>query len=67
MNIKIEMVEKKLLEWIVLIAITKFSSLKPNIRESVINLTKATTWPNRAWFQYEIYALFLKNIKCSNI
>ena len=25
---------------------------------SIIDLTKATTWPTRAWFRYEVYALF---------
>lgn len=34
---------------------------------SVIDLSKATQWPQRAWFRYEIYALFLKNVKCGNI
>lgn len=34
---------------------------------SVIDLTKATTWPERARFRYEVYALFLKNVKCGNI
>lgn len=34
---------------------------------SVVDLSKATTWPRRAWFRYEIYALFLKNVKCGNI
>lgn len=29
---------------------------------SIIDLTKATTWPTRAWFRYEVYALFLKNV-----
>ena len=26
---------------------------------SIIDLTKSTTWPTRAWFRYEVYALFL--------
>lgn len=34
---------------------------------SVVDLSKATMWPRRAWFRYEIYALFLKNVKCGNI
>ena len=34
---------------------------------SIIDLTKATTWPTRAWFRYEVYALFLKNVKCGDI
>lgn len=34
---------------------------------SVVDLTKATTWPERARFRYEIYALFLKSAKCGNI
>lgn len=34
---------------------------------SVVDLTKATTWPERARFRYEVYALFLKNVKCGNI
>lgn len=34
---------------------------------SVVDLTKATTWPERARFRYELYALFLKNVKCGNI
>lgn len=34
---------------------------------SVVDLTKATTWPARARFRYEVYALFLKNVKCGNI
>lgn len=34
---------------------------------SVVDLTKATKWPQRACFRYEIYALFLKDIKCGNI
>lgn len=34
---------------------------------SVIDLTKATTWPTRARYRYEVYALFLKNVKCGNI
>ena len=25
---------------------------------SIIDLTKATTWPTRAWFRYEVYAPF---------
>ncbi|WP_298614051.1 AraC family transcriptional regulator [uncultured Odoribacter sp.] len=34
---------------------------------SVVDLTKASTWPERARFHYEVYALFLKDIKCGNI
>lgn len=34
---------------------------------SVVDLTKATTWPTRARYRYEVYALFLKNVKCGNI
>lgn len=34
---------------------------------SVIDLTKATKWPQRTRFRYEVYALFLKNVKCGNI
>lgn len=34
---------------------------------SIIDLTKSTTWPTRAWFRYEVYALFLKNVKCGDI
>ncbi|WP_298613010.1 AraC family transcriptional regulator [uncultured Odoribacter sp.] len=34
---------------------------------SVVDLTQATTWPLRARYRYEVYALFLKNIKCGNI
>lgn len=34
---------------------------------SVVDLTQATLWPQRAKFRYEIYALFLKNVKCGNI
>lgn len=34
---------------------------------SVVDLTKATTWPERARYRYEVYALFLKNVKCGNI
>ena len=34
---------------------------------SIVDLTKATAWPQRAWFRYEVYALFLKNVKCGNI
>lgn len=34
---------------------------------SVVDLTKATTWPERVRFRYEVYALFLKNVKCGNI
>ena len=31
---------------------------------SIIDLAKSTTWPTRAWFRYEVYALYLKNVKC---
>lgn len=34
---------------------------------SVVDLTNAATWPARARFRYEVYALFLKNVKCGNI
>ncbi len=34
---------------------------------SVVDLSKATTWPMRANFRYGIYALFLKDVKCGNI
>lgn len=34
---------------------------------SVVDLAKATKWPQRACFRYEIYALFLKDVKCGNI
>lgn len=34
---------------------------------SIVDLTKASTWPERARFHYEVYALFLKDIKCGNI
>lgn len=34
---------------------------------SVVDLTKATTWPERTRYRYEVYALFLKNVKCGNI
>lgn len=34
---------------------------------SIVDLSKAATWPERAWFRYEVYALFLKNVKCGNI
>lgn len=34
---------------------------------SVVDLSKAPTWPMRAWYRYEVYALFLKNVKCGNI
>lgn len=34
---------------------------------SVVNLTQAATWPVRARYRYEVYALFLKNVKCGNI
>ena len=26
---------------------------------SIIDLAKSTTWPTRAWFRYEVYALYL--------
>ena len=29
---------------------------------SIIDLAKSTTWPTRAWFRYEVYALYLKNV-----
>ena len=34
---------------------------------SVVDLSKATAWPTRAWFNYGVYALFLKDVKCGNI
>lgn len=34
---------------------------------SVVDLSRATTWPMRAWFNYGVYALFLKDVKCGNI
>ncbi len=34
---------------------------------SVVDLSKAQRWPLRAWFNYGVYALFLKDIKCGNI
>lgn len=34
---------------------------------SVVNLEEAATWPMRARFNYGVYALFLKNVKCGNI
>lgn len=34
---------------------------------SIIDLAKSTTWPTRAWFRYEVYALYLKNVKCGDI
>lgn len=34
---------------------------------SVVDLSKATTWPTRAWFNYGVYALFLKDVHCGNI
>ena len=34
---------------------------------SIIALAKSTTWPTRAWFRYEVYALYLKNVKCGDI
>ena len=34
---------------------------------AVVDLSKATTWPMRAWFRYGVYALFLKDVKCGNI
>ncbi len=34
---------------------------------SVVDLSQATTWPTRARFNYGIYALFLKEVKCGNI
>lgn len=34
---------------------------------SIIDLAKSTTWPTRAWFRYEVYALYLKNVKCGHI
>ena len=34
---------------------------------SVVDLSKATKWPMRSNFNYGIYALFLKDVKCGNI
>ena len=34
---------------------------------SVVDWSRATTWPMRAWFNYGVYALFLKDVKCGNI
>lgn len=34
---------------------------------SVVDLSKAQRWPLRAWFNYGVYALFLKDVKCGNI
>ncbi len=34
---------------------------------SVVDLSQATRWPTRAWFNYGVYALFLKDVKCGNI
>lgn len=34
---------------------------------SVVDLSKAATWPRRAWFRYGVYALFLKDVKCGDI
>ena len=34
---------------------------------SIIDLAKSTTWPTRALFRYEVYALYLKNVKCGDI
>ena len=34
---------------------------------SIIDLAKSTTWPTHAWFRYEVYALYLKNVKCGDI
>ena len=34
---------------------------------SVVDLSRATTWPMRAWFNYGVYALFLKDVMCGNI
>ena len=34
---------------------------------SIIDLAKSTTWPTRAWFRSEVYALYLKNVKCGDI
>lgn len=34
---------------------------------SVVDLSNAPTWPTRARHRYEVYALFLKNVKCGNI
>ena len=35
--------------------------------DSVVDLSKATKWPMRSSFNYGIYALFLKDVKCGNI
>ena len=34
---------------------------------SVVDLTQSTQWPERAWFRYGVYALFLIDVKCGNI
>lgn len=34
---------------------------------SVVDLSQAPVWPKRARYRYEVYALFLKNVKCGNI
>ena len=34
---------------------------------SVVDLSKSTKWPMRSNFNYGIYALFLKDVKCGNI
>lgn len=34
---------------------------------SVVDLSKATAWPTRATFNYGLYALYLKDIRCGNI
>ena len=34
---------------------------------SVVDLSQSTQWPTQAIFNYGIYALFLKDIKCGDI
>lgn len=34
---------------------------------TVVDLSKASQWPDRTWFSYGLYALFLKEVKCGNI
>lgn len=34
---------------------------------SIVNLEEATVWPERTRFNYGVYALFLKDVKCGNI
>lgn len=34
---------------------------------SVVDLSQATRWPTKAVFNYGIYVLFLKDVKCGDI